>query len=228
MYSSTAYTDMGEGIQRTCARLISAAWYRTDGYHASQVWSHRVRVNAGPLPNPAKAEVVDKADFCAAIAQFATGVAIITTTHEGQPAGMTASAIASLSLDPVLLLVCVNRRLPTHEGIEASGRFVVNVLGEGHEELALQFARPSEDKFAGVDLDPRCDLPVFRDAIAHFVCDLYWRFPGGDHSIFTGYVRQCNIKPDKRPLLYFRSTFGRLHDPEIDQLREPSSGTRGP
>lgn len=182
-------------------------------------------MNAGPLADPAKAVVVDKAAFCAAIAHFATGVAIITTTRDGRPAGMTATAIASLSIDPVLLLVCVNKRLPTHEAIEASGRFVVNVLGEGHEDLARQFARPAQDKFTGVDLDPRCELPVLRDAIAHFVCDLYERFPGGDHSIFTGLVRHCSATTAQRPLLYFRSAFGWLHDPEIGQLREASFET---
>lgn len=178
---------------------------------------------AGSLPDPAKAKVVDKAAFCAAIAHFATGVTIVTTTHEGRPVGMTATAIASLSIDPVLLLVCVDRGLPTHEAIETSGRFVVNVLGEGRQKLALQFARPAENKFAGVDLDPRCDLPVLRDAIAHFVCDLSECFPGGDHSIFTGIVRECNATSGQRPLLYFRSAFGGLHDLDIEQTGEASS-----
>jgi flavin reductase (DIM6/NTAB) family NADH-FMN oxidoreductase RutF len=181
-------------------------------------------MNAGPLPDPPKVEVVDKTAFTTAMAHFATGVAIITTSHEGRLAGMTATSIASLSIDPVLLLVCVDRRLPTHDAIEASGRFVVNVLGEGHEELALQFARPAQDKFTGVDLDPRCELPVLRDAIAHFVCDLHERLPGGDHSIFTGLVRECNAVPAQRPLLRFRSAFGGMHDPEVQLLGEASPG----
>ena len=173
-----------------------------------------------PTSGEATPDAVDQAAYRAAIAHFATGVTVITTTFEGRPAGMTASAVASLSIDPVLLLVCISNRLPTHEAIEASRRFVVNVLGEGQEELALRFARPAADKFAGVALAPEHELPVLQDAIAHFVCDLHERFPGGDHSIFTGLVRQCDAVPGKRPLLYFRSTFGALHDPQTELLRE--------
>jgi flavin reductase (DIM6/NTAB) family NADH-FMN oxidoreductase RutF len=173
-----------------------------------------------PAPGPPAADAVDQAAFRAAIAHFATGVTVITTVHEGRPVGMTASAVASLSIDPVLLLVCISNRLPTHEAIEGSRRFVVNVLGEGQEDLALRFARPAEDKFAGVALEKDHELPVLQDAIAHFVCDLHERFPGGDHSIFTGLVKRGAAERGKRPLLYFCSTFGSLHDREAEQLQE--------
>jgi 3-hydroxy-9,10-secoandrosta-1,3,5(10)-triene-9,17-dione monooxygenase reductase component len=163
---------------------------------------------------------VDELAFREAIAHFATGVTVITTLSEGKPAGMTASAVASLSLSPVLLLVCIDNRLPTHEAIEESRRFVVNVLGEGQEQLALQFARPATDKFAGVALQEDHELPVLEAAIAHFVCDVHERFPGGDHSIFTGLVQECDVTPGKRPLLYFRSRFGGLHDPEEEAFRQ--------
>jgi len=164
------------------------------------------------------ASTVDELAFREAIGHFATGVTVITTIHDGKPAGMTASAVASLSLDPVLLLVCIANRLPTHTAIEQARRFVVNVLGEGQEELALRFARPAPDKFAGVALDPDRDLPVLEEAIAFFVCDVHESFPGGDHSIFTGLVRDCRARPGKRPLVYFRSGFGSLHDQVAEQL----------
>jgi len=163
---------------------------------------------------------VDEAAFREAIAHFATGVTVITTLHEGKPAGMTASAVASLSLDPILLLVCINHALPTHQAIDASKRFVVNVLGEGQGELALHFARHSPDKFAGIALRSDHDLPVLADAIAYFVCDVHERFPGGDHSIFTGLVRGCGAVPGRRPLLYFRSKFGSLRDRDAELLSE--------
>ena len=136
----------------------------------------------------AQASGVDEQLYREAIAHFASGVTIITTVRDGSPAGMTASAVASLSLDPVLLLVCISNKLPTHEAIESSRRFVVNVLGEGQEELALRFARPALDKFEAVPLRPGHELPVLAEAIAYFVCDVHERFPGGDHSIFTGLV----------------------------------------
>jgi len=164
--------------------------------------------------------MVDEQAFREAIGHFATGVTVITTLHDGKPAGMTASAVASLSLDPVLLLVCIANRLPTHTAIEGARRFVVNVLGEGQEDLALRFARPATDKFAGVALVSGRELPVLEDAIAYFVCDVHESFPGGDHSIFTGLVRECGATAGKRPLLYFRSGFGALRDANAELLQQ--------
>jgi flavin reductase (DIM6/NTAB) family NADH-FMN oxidoreductase RutF len=166
---------------------------------------------------------VDEVAFREAIAHFATGVTVITAKHGDRPTGMTASAVASLSLDPVLLLVCISNALPSHEAIEGSRRFVVNVLGEGQQDLALQFARPSEDKFEGIALNEGSDLPVLDDAIAYFVCDVHERFPGGDHSIFTGLVRECGAKRGRRPLLYFRSGFGSLRDQQVEALEDAVS-----
>ena len=163
---------------------------------------------------------VDEVVFREAIAHFATGVTVITTTYEGKPAGMTASAVASLSLDPVLLLVCINNTLPTHEAIEASRLFVVNVLGEGQEDLARHFATRSPDKFAAIELKPNFDLPVLEKAIAYFICDVHERFPGGDHSIFTGLVRECGAVPGQRPLVYFQSKLGAIRDRDAELLRE--------
>jgi flavin reductase (DIM6/NTAB) family NADH-FMN oxidoreductase RutF len=163
---------------------------------------------------------VDQAAFREAISHFASGVTVITALHDGKRVGMTASAVSSLSLDPTLLLVCVNTKLATHTAIEESRRFVVNVLGEGQQELALHFARSADDKFAGIALRPDHELPVLDDAIAHFVCDVHERFPGGDHSIFTGLVRECAAEVGRRPLVYFRSGFGAIHDREAELRRE--------
>jgi 3-hydroxy-9,10-secoandrosta-1,3,5(10)-triene-9,17-dione monooxygenase reductase component len=161
------------------------------------------------MPEPEVSELA----FREAISHFATGVTIVTTTFEGRPAGMTASAVCSLSLDPVLLLVCIDNRLATHRAIDASRRFAINVLGEDSEPLARRFARSGEDKFEGVELRPGSDPPVLAEAIAHFVCDLHERVPGGDHSIFIGQVISCAAEPGRRPLLYYRSQFGAWRDP---------------
>lgn len=171
---------------------------------------------AGSSEQPA----VDAATYREAIAHFASGVTVITTLHEGRRVGMTASAVASLSLEPTLLLVCIDTKLTTHHAIDTSRRFVVNVLGEGQEELALRFARAADDRFAGVAVRSDHELPVLEDAIAHFVCDVHERFPGGDHSIFTGLVRHCAAEHGRRPLVYFRSGFGSLQDKKAELLRE--------
>lgn len=138
---------------------------------------------------------------------------VITTRAAGRAQGMTASAVTSVSLKPVLLLVCVDNRLPTHAALTDSGRFAVNVLGVEHERLARHFATPAEDKFAGIPLRTECEVPVLEAAIAYFICDVHERFPGGDHSIFIGRVRECAYEPGRQPLLYFRSGFGRLEEP---------------
>jgi flavin reductase (DIM6/NTAB) family NADH-FMN oxidoreductase RutF len=161
------------------------------------------------MAEPAVSELA----FREAISHFATGVTIVTTTFEGRPAGMTASAVCSVSLEPVLLLVCIDNRLATHRAIDASRRFAVNVLGEDGEELARRFARRAEDKFDGVTLREGSDPPLLDAAIAHFVCDVHERVPGGDHSIFIGEVLTCAAEPGRRPLLYYRSTFGSWRDP---------------
>jgi flavin reductase (DIM6/NTAB) family NADH-FMN oxidoreductase RutF len=153
---------------------------------------------------------IPPARFREAISRFTTGVTVITTKRPDGPAGMTASAVSSLSLSPLLMLVCISNRLPTHEALLESGCFAVNVLGEGDEDLALKFARPSEDKFADVEVDHSSGLPVLRRAIAHFVCEVREALPGGDHSIFIGEVRHCDFVPHRRPLVYFGSKFGAL------------------
>jgi len=164
------------------------------------------------LPVPA-----DPADlgprFRQAISRFSTGVAVITTRSADGPAGMTASAVASLSMDPLQLLVCIGTKLPTCKAIVESGYFAVNVLGEGQEHLAIRFATRRPDKFAGVRLHTDSDIPVLTDAIAHFVCTVGGTLPGGDHTIVVGDVLTCDHIPDRNPLVYFASAFGSLCDP---------------
>jgi flavin reductase (DIM6/NTAB) family NADH-FMN oxidoreductase RutF len=159
---------------------------------------------------------VDPADvgprFRQAISRFTTGVAVITTRTADGPAGMTASAVASLSMDPLQLLVCIGTTLPTCQAIVESGHFAVNVLGEGQEHLATRFATPRRDKFAGVTLRADSDIPVLADAIAHFVCAVGGTLPGGDHTIVVGSVLSCDHVPGTNPLVYFASSFGSLCD----------------
>jgi flavin reductase (DIM6/NTAB) family NADH-FMN oxidoreductase RutF len=169
------------------------------------------------------------AGYRSAIARFATGVTVITTATESGPTGMTASAVCSLSLDPLLILVCIGNGLPTRSALAASGRFAVNVLGEGDEELATRFASRGVDRFAGLNCAEVAGVPVLADAIAHFVCDVTEAVPGGDHSIFIGRVITCDHVPWRKPLVYFASEFGALvgdrHDP-WNQLALHDSLTR--
>ena len=166
------------------------------------------------LPVPA-----DPADpgprFRQAISRFSTGVAVITTRTPDGLAGMTASAVASLSMDPLQLLVCIGTKLPTCKAIAESGYFAVNVLGEGQEHLAKHFATRGVDKFAGVELREDSDVPVLTDAIAHFICAVGGALPGGDHTIVVGDVLRCDHVPGANPLVYFASAFGNLCDSDV-------------
>lgn len=168
---------------------------------------------------------VEQSTFRDAISLFATGVTVITGQTESGPIGMTASAVTSLSLDPVLLLVCISTRLPTHAVLESTGRFAVNVLGQDDAALATRFATPREDKFAGVPALDRGGVPVLDSAIAYFVCDVHERLPGGDHSIFIGAVRQLGLRRGARPLVYFGARFGHLADSHDALLRSWLEGS---
>ncbi|MEU6419215.1 flavin reductase family protein [Streptomyces spiralis] len=147
------------------------------------------------------------AAFRATMGRLATGVSVITTRNENDPIGMTASAVASLSMDPLQLIVCIGNHLYTCEAITSSGRFAVNILGEGSEELAMNFAVSKPDKFAGVDFHVEHGVPVLRDAIAYVVCDVAAALPGGDHTIFVGDARHFEHREQARPLLYFAGGF---------------------
>ncbi len=163
------------------------------------------------------------AAFRGAISHFATGVTVITTSTEAGPAGMTASAVASLSLDPLQLLICVRTDLSTHAAISTSGRFVVNVLGSGAEDLACRFATPGVDKFADVALRAGYDLPVIDDAIAHFVCNVSAALPGGDHTIFIGDIADCGHIAEAEPLVYFSRRFSEICSPTAHEHRLPQA-----
>src|SRR5690606_26779796 len=92
-------------------------------------------------------------EFRHVIGHFTSGVTVVTTTVQGRPAGTTASAITSLSLEPPMVLVCLHQSSATGQAIAASGTFAINILGQGHDELALRFARKGgAEKFAGVEL----------------------------------------------------------------------------
>jgi 4-nitrophenol 2-monooxygenase / 4-nitrocatechol 4-monooxygenase, reductase component len=158
------------------------------------------------------------------IGRFATGVTVITTRHDGRDHGMTASAVSSLSLQPPMLLVCINRASPTGDAMRHSGAFVVNVLAEDQADLAHRFAMPSSDKFSGVDVARTTLGPVtIAGALAHIECRVVEGVDAGTHTIFIGRVERAEGR-EGAPLAYFRGQYGQLHlarhDPTAAVLRE--------
>ena len=143
--------------------------------------------------------------------RFATGVTVLTVRDaEGRPAGMTASSLASVSLDPPLVSVCVDHTADLHAFIIAAPDFVVNILESGQEELARRFADQHEDRFAGVGYHLGPDGQVRLDgALAHIECARFTTYAGGDHTIVIGRVIGGDTH-DGRPLLYYRGGYAAL------------------
>jgi 3-hydroxy-9,10-secoandrosta-1,3,5(10)-triene-9,17-dione monooxygenase reductase component len=133
---------------------------------------------------------VDPTHFRTVMGRFATGVTVVTAAGPEGPVGMTANAITSLSLDPLLLLVCFDKGARTLRVVRETRAFGVNVLARGQEDLAQLFAAkaPEAAKFAGVGHDLHGGIPVLRGAHAWIGCRLEELVPGGDHVIGIGAV----------------------------------------
>jgi flavin reductase (DIM6/NTAB) family NADH-FMN oxidoreductase RutF len=153
-------------------------------------------------------ETLDMKDaFRATMSRLASGVSVITTRSGDAPIGITISAVTSLSMDPMQLIVCINNHLFTRSAIAEHGRFAVNILGEGSQALAKNFATSKKDKFAGVSVSEEHGVPVLKDAIACVVCDVSAALPGGDHTIFVGDARHFEHQAAARPLVHFAGAF---------------------
>ena len=154
---------------------------------------------------------VDPQHFREVMGRFATGVTVVTATGPEGPVGMTANAITSLSLNPLLLLVCFDQGARTLRVVRETETFGVNVLAEGQAELAALFASkaPEAEKFAGVPHDLRDGVPVLRAAHAWIGCTLNELLPGGDHVIGIGAVTAAEAG-EGDPLVWHGGRYGRF------------------
>ena len=143
--------------------------------------------------------------------RFATGVTVLTVNGpDGRPLGMTASSLASVSLVPPLVSVCVDHQAELHDAILAAPIFVVNILESGQEALSRRFADKYEDRFEGVGYHRSPEGLVLLDgALAHLECDRAASYPAGDHTITIGRVIG-GATGEGRPLLYYRGGYGTL------------------
>ncbi len=156
--------------------------------------------------------VVDQNLFRDVIGRFASGVTVISTRLDGADLGTTASAVSSLSMDPPMLLICMNRTSETGQAILEAGRFVVNILGEDQVDVATQFAKKAPDKFAGVETQRGLeDLPLITNALGHLECRVAETATGGTHTVFLSHVERASAS-EGSPLTYYRGRFGRFDD----------------
>jgi len=149
------------------------------------------------------------------MARFATGVAVVSARHGPLLAGMTANAIASVSVEPPLMLASINRRAETHTAILGSHAFAVSVLADDQQDIANCFAQPT----SAAKLQRFCDAPwkeaetgspILEGAIAYFDCRLVATHPGGDHSIFVGEIVAAGYEAAAEPLIWYASAYRRL------------------
>ena len=152
------------------------------------------------------------AEFRKAMGSFATGVTIITVNLDGNVHGMTANAFASVSLDPPLVLVCVDQSAHTHAHLHARKRFGINVLAEDQRAFSEFYARPPEEQIeeppAGFDRTVH-GTPVLHGALTYLECRLQSAHDAGDHTIFIAEVGDVVVRRGD-PLLYFRSKYHKI------------------
>ena len=163
-----------------------------------------------PVNHDGERPAVLPAHFRELVSAFASGVTVVTTLGEGErPWGFTATSFASVSLEPPLILVILDVKADCHPAFQACAFFSVNILGEGQDKLAMNFASKGTDKFARVPLAPsgRFPPPLLDGAHAHIECEVFARHVAGDHTILIGKVLGGQ-RFDRPPLLHYHRAFG--------------------
>ena len=152
---------------------------------------------------------VDERTFRLACGHFATGVSVVTMVDaDGRPQGLTANSFTSVSLNPPLVLVCVDRAIASYPVIQQAEGWVVNVLADDQEELSRRFANPDIDKFAGVRTEPGWfGAPRISGALAYMAVRSRDEHDGGDHGIFVGEVTDVEYR-DGDPLVFYKGMYG--------------------
>ncbi len=152
---------------------------------------------------------VEPIEFRRVLGHFTTGVTVVTTLDSASdPVGLTANAFASVSLQPPLVLVCIDRSSDTHDHIAATRTFAVNVLGAGQEPIARRFARDEKaGRFEGIGWRPALSgAPILDGVLAWLDCRLHDTADGGDHTIYIGEVLAGDAR-DGDPLLFHRGEY---------------------
>ncbi len=173
-------------------------------------YRHMIETPANHLSNGTSSPSVDGAAFRGALSRLAAGTSIVTMRdQDGEKLGLTATSVTSVSLDPPLVLVCVNNNARTASALEAHAPFVVHFLAADQEELARHFASRIPDKFAGIAHQITASgCPRLEGVLASVECAPYQIYPGGDHIIVLGRVVEVQVSDaDASPLIYFRNRF---------------------
>ena len=156
---------------------------------------------------------IEPRDFRDTVGCFATGITIITTIEaDGTPIGLTANSFTSLSLDPPMVLFCLDHNVASFDAFEAGGHFAVNILSSAQQDLSSRFAKSGPDKWDGVTFDTwDTGSPILPGCLASMECTVSSISEGGDHVIVIGEVIRMERAPeDVTPLLYYRGGYANL------------------
>jgi|SRR5215470_1930408 len=156
---------------------------------------------------------IDKEDFRRVLSHFAAGVTVVTTLDaDGQPFGLTATAFTSVSLEPPLVLVCVDKKAETYPHFEPCGAFAVNFLAHEQRDVSQHFAKHGGDKFSALGWRRGVlGVPLLEGTIGHVECRIRHWYDAGDHTIMVGEIESADAC-EGEPLLHFRQAYRRVAD----------------
>ncbi len=155
-----------------------------------------------------------KEEFRRVMGRFATGVTIVTTRLDDELHGMTANAVTAVSLEPLLVLVCIDKTADTHDILAQAGVFALNILGLEQEELSNHFAKKETEgahRLDGLPLEfGATGSPILSGCLAYLDCRVAAQYPGGDHTIFVGEVVDARQMSDQGPLIFHEGRYTQL------------------
>jgi flavin reductase (DIM6/NTAB) family NADH-FMN oxidoreductase RutF len=152
-----------------------------------------------------------KDEFRLALSRFVSGVTVVTTSgKDNRPVGITVSAFSSVSLDPPLVLACIDRRASLHDYLVEGKHFAVNILAEDQEHLSRRFATKDQERFYYAGYTTGIGgAPLLDGALAYIECRVVHAYPGGDHTIIVGEVESASVTEHK-PLAYYRGGYTQI------------------
>ncbi len=167
--------------------------------------------------NPEPSGSVDAREFRTALGRFASGITIMSTIQDGVAHAMTANAFTSVSLDPPLVLVCVDHAVRMHDAVLECGEWAISVLADTHQPIAERFAKSGRDLYSqfdgiGVQPGPKTGCPLIEGALSWLECRTWATYPGGDHTIVVGEVVSLGSgePDDPSALIYYAGGYRAL------------------
>jgi flavin reductase (DIM6/NTAB) family NADH-FMN oxidoreductase RutF len=146
--------------------------------------------------------------FRQTLGRFASGVTVVTMQEDGQVHGITVSAFLSVSLEPPLVLVSIDKKAHSHARIMNAERYGVSILAESQQTMSNHFA--NRDPNAVPEFDRLHDFPVLKNALAQLLCKTVQKVDAGDHTLFIGQIEELSWQEDGKPLVYFHGGYQKI------------------